>query len=92
MEGQRIRFETNIDELVDANERYWKRAKVGQLLFDWQELTVLEDSGEAVEFHFRGGFVMARNRAFPAPAHRVAFLEAARRLAATTERARQADY
>src|SRR5687768_18605125 len=31
MEGQRIRFETNINELVDANERYWKRAKIGQL-------------------------------------------------------------
>ena len=178
MKPQLIRFETNLDELVDANERYWKRAKAGQsqrrrgvvgvaaaftvslflaafvsngaqadlamplaavalvlgvvfwplygrlydrglkrrlrrvlteqagdetswlceielrkegvwsrsrgmeFLFDWQELILLQDSDDAIEFHFRGGFVMARNRAFSEPPERVAFLESARRLAA----------
>ena len=54
-------------------EGVWSRGRGIEVLFNWKELTALEDCGDIIEFHFRGGFVMARERAFSTSAERAAF-------------------
>jgi hypothetical protein len=68
-------------EIELRKEGVWSRGQGIEVLFDWPELTLLEDTDAGILFHFRGGFVMARNRAFSTPAQRAQFLETARRLA-----------
>ena len=68
-------------EIELRKEGVWSRGQGVEVLFNWPELTLLEDTDAGILFHFRGGFVMARNRAFSAPAQRAQFLETARRLA-----------
>lgn len=67
-------------ELRDAG--MWSRGRGIEAVYDWRELTWLEDAGDTIECHFRSSFVMVRERAFTTPAERAEFLEAARRLAA----------
>ncbi len=69
-------------EIELRKEGVWSRGQGIEVLFDWPELTLLEDRDAGILFHFRGGFVMARNRAFSTPAQRSEFLETARRLSA----------
>lgn len=72
----------SICEIELRKEGVWSRSRGIEILFDWQDLTLLEDAPDAIEFHFRGGFVMARDRAFSTPDERATFMESARRLAA----------
>jgi hypothetical protein len=68
-------------EIELRQEGAWSRSRGVEVLFGWPELRFVEDAGDAIELHFRGGFVMAHNRAFPTTADRARFLETARRLA-----------
>jgi hypothetical protein len=52
-----------------------------EVLFTWRELTTIEVTDGAVEFHFRQGVVIARKRAFEAGASQEQFVQAARLLA-----------
>lgn len=73
---------TWICEVELRREGVWSRSRGIELLFDWHQLSAIEDRGEAIEFHFRSGFVMVRNRAFAAAVERERFVETAHRLAA----------
>jgi len=69
-------------EIELRDDGVWSRSRGVEYLFHWSALTRIEPSGDGVEFHFRDGFVMARDRAFSLPAERAAFLDSAARLAA----------
>lgn len=82
-----VRLETGNDatwtcEIELRKEGVWSRSRGIEFLFDWRELSFIEDAADAIEFHFRGGFVMARNRAFHTDVEREQFLVTAQRLAA----------
>jgi hypothetical protein len=69
-------------EVELRDEGVWARGRGIESLYDWRELTWLEDDGDTIEFHFRGSFVMVRARAFAGPSERETFLDAARDLSA----------
>jgi hypothetical protein len=58
------------------------RSRGIEILFDWKNMTAIEDTADAIELHFRGGFALARDRAFESAADRRRFLEMAREFAA----------
>src|SRR6266850_2561280 len=63
-------------------EGAWSRNRGVEILFDWKEAIAVEDAGDGVELRFRGGFMMARNKAFESAADGRRFLEMARGFAA----------
>jgi hypothetical protein len=69
-------------EIELRNEGAWSRSRGVEILFGWHDVIAIEDTDDVIEFHFRGGFMVARSKAFQSSADRGQFLEIARSLAA----------
>ena len=62
-------------------EGLWTKDRGVELLLAWADLTDLGDADDGIEFVFRAGYVIARNKGFKSPEERAAFFEEAKRLA-----------
>jgi hypothetical protein len=65
-------------EVELRKEGVWARDRGVELLLHWRELNTIHLADDALEFHFAGGFVIVRARAFPSPDVRARWVEAAR--------------
>lgn len=66
-------------------EGAWARQEHVEVKFGWNDLLAAEDFPDGVELRFRGGYLLARARAFASPADRAEFLESARVLGARAQ-------
>lgn len=64
-------------------EALWIRQGGTDIAFQWSEALAVHDTDDGIELRFKGGLVVARNRAFPTDAARQAFVREARDLART---------
>jgi len=66
-------------------EGAWARQEHVEVKFGWNDLLAAEDFPDGVELRFRGGYLLARARAFASTADRAEFLESARVLGARAQ-------
>jgi hypothetical protein len=64
----------------------WVRQDKVEYLYGWADVTTVEDKNISVDIITRNTIVVVRNRAFPGPADREAFIAHARRLASSAKR------
>ena len=64
----------------------WVRQDKVEYLYEWADVTTVEDKSISVDIITRNTIVVVRNRAFPGPAEREAFIAHARRLASSAKR------
>ena len=72
---------TWICEIELRREGTWMRNLGVEVLFPWSDTIDIADVDGAIELRFRGGVVVARDKAFATIDHRRTFIEAARELA-----------
>jgi hypothetical protein len=82
-----IQFGTGIFacEIELRDEGVWARQELVEVTFHWGDLISAEDTDEGVEICFRGGYVLARSRAFATSLDRQNFLDDALMLGARAQ-------
>lgn len=73
-------------EVELRSEGAWCRSRGIEFLFNWHQLSAIEDIDQGIELRFRAGYLMIRSRAFATAADREGFLAAAKRLAQLASR------
>lgn len=76
---------TSICEIELRREGSWIRNFGVEMLFPWSDTIDIADVGGAIELRFRGGVVVAREKAFATVDHRRKFIEVARELSTSVQ-------